>query len=320
MRTSRSPAIHSLNVPLATPGVGDIRSMDGTAVTVAQVLRVATDRLRTTSPTPRLDAEVLLAHALGRDRSWLLAHPEDEPDHTAFGALLERRAAGEPVAYIRGFKEWHSLRIRTDRRALIPRPETELLADAAVDEIRQRLERGPVIAWEAATGSGAVAIAIALAHRDALQREGLQLIATDISDDALALAAENFDAHGVANTVRLARADLLAPAGEALRRPDVVVANLPYVSTAEVDERQGSLGFEPRVALDGGPDGLTLLRRLFTDLPQRAAPGATVLLELGINQLEAIRALAPAGASVSVVPDMAGLDRVVRIGLPDSSP
>lgn len=294
--------------------------MDGTSVTVADVLRAAIDRLRATSPTPRLDAEVLLAHALGRDRSWLLAHPEVEVDGVAFEALLERRAAGEPVAYIRGFKEWHSLRIRADRRALIPRPETELLADAGIAEIDARLGHGPVVAWEVATGSGAVAVAIALAHRGALDGGRLHLIATDISDDALALAAENLDAHGVSDAVTLGRADLLAPAGEAQPRPDVVIANLPYVSSAEVDERRGSLGFEPRVALDGGPDGLALIRRLFAELPERAAPGATILLELGIDQVEAIRSLAPAGASVSVVPDLAGLDRVVRIGLPDSSP
>jgi release factor glutamine methyltransferase len=290
------------------------------AVRVTEALRAAIDRLRATSPTPRLDAEVLLAHVVGRERSWVLAHPEAEVDTTAFDDVVERRAAGEPVAYIRGFKEWHSLRIRTDPRALIPRPETELLADAAITEIRERLERRPVVAWEVATGSGAVGIAIAIAHRDALERGRLQLIATDTSDDALALAAENLDAHGVSDAVTLERADLLAPAGGAMPRPGVIVANLPYVSSAEVDERRGSLGFEPRVALDGGPDGMTLLRRLFTELPERAAPGATVLLELGMDQVEAIRSMAPAGASVSVVPDLAGLDRVVRIALPDSSP
>ena len=97
--------------------------------------------------------------------------------------------------------------------------------------------------------------------------------------------------------------------------PDVVVANLPYVSSAEVDARWGSLRFEPRLATDGGPDGLDLLRRLMSELLARAAPGATVLLEIGVGQVEAIRAIAPGGASVEVVPDLAGLDRVVRIGL-----
>ena len=95
-----------------------------------------------------------------------------------------------------------------------------------------------------------------------------------------------------------------------------MTANLPYVPSAEVDARVGSLGFEPRVALDGGPDGLDLLRRLLADVPLHAAPGATVVLELGVDQVDRVRGLVPIGASVSVVPDLAGLDRVVRIDLP----
>ena len=285
------------------------------SVDIRSALASATDRLRATSPTPRLDAEVLLAHLIGRDRSWLLAHPEAAVDGAAFETVVERRAAGEPVAYIRGFKEWHSLRIRTDPRALIPRPETELLADAAIAEIEARLGDGPVVAWEVATGSGAVAVAIALRFRDAAD---VALIASDISTDALALAAENLADHGVTDRLTLLEADLLASAGVTQPRPDLVIANLPYVASAEVDERSGSLGYEPRVALDGGPDGLALLRRLFEELPTRAAPAAAVLLELGVDQVDAIRSLAPAGASVSVVPDLAGLERVVRIGLRDS--
>jgi release factor glutamine methyltransferase len=284
------------------------------SLTVADALRAATDRLRDASPTPRLDAEVLLAHVTDRERSWLLAHPEADVEGTAFEALIERRANGEPVAYIRGFKEWHSLRIRTDPRALIPRPETELLADAAIVEIHDRLARGPAVAWEVATGSGAVAIAIARHFMAAAV--SLELVATDISADALALAAENLAAHGVAG-VTLERADLLEPAGDTLPRPDVVVANLPYVASAEVDERRGSLGFEPRVALDGGADGLDLLRRFVAELPEKAARWATAFLELGVGQVDTIRSLAPAGASVTVVPDLAGLDRVVRLDLPD---
>lgn len=278
--------------------------------TIGQAVARATDRLRRAgSPSPRLDAEVLLGHAIGRDRSWLLAHPESELETDGFEALVERRAAGEPVAYIRGFKEWHSLRILTDARALIPRPETELLADAAIAEIQRRLAGGPLVAWEIATGSGAVAVAVAIEVRD----PRLTLIASDISADALALAAQNLEAHGVATAVRLVTADLLeAP----VPRPDVVIANLPYVSNAEVEMRLGSLGFEPRVALDGGADGLDLLRRLLSEVPSRAADGATLLLEIGIGQVPAIRQLAPEGASVTVVPDLAGLDRVVRIEMP----
>jgi release factor glutamine methyltransferase len=290
---------------------------------VGRALASAAGRLRQAqSPTPRLDAEVLLAHVLHRDRSWLLAHPEapmPEADADAFGALIERRAAGEPVAYLRGFKEWRSLRIRTDARALIPRPETELLLEATVEEIEARLARArePVLAWEVATGSGAVAIAVALGFAAAIRAGQLRLVASDLSEDALALAAENVAAHGVADLVELISADLLAPAGGALPKPDVVVANLPYVASDEVDARLGSLGFEPRIALDGGPDGLVLLRSLLESLPSHAAPSATVLLELGVDQVKAVRALAPPGASVSVVPDLAGLERVVRIGMAD---
>ncbi|MEO6294846.1 MAG: HemK/PrmC family methyltransferase [Candidatus Limnocylindria bacterium] len=284
---------------------------------MGDVLADARLRLRDAgSPSPRLDAEVLLAHVTGRDRAWLLAHPEAPlREFEAFEAGLERRVAGEPVAYIRGFKEWRSLRIRTDTRALIPRPETELLAEAAMTEIAARLARDaePVIAWDVATGSGAVALTLALRFHRALELGRLRLLASDASADALELAAENLAAHGVEGLVSLACADLLDPAGGTLPWPDVIVANLPYVASAEVDARQGSLGYEPRVALDGGSDGLDLLRRLLADLPRRAASGATALLELGVGQVDAVTALAPAGASVSVVADLAGLDRVVRI-------
>jgi release factor glutamine methyltransferase len=296
------------------------RADSGTA-TVGAVLRDATERLHGSgSPTPRLDAEVLLAHVTGRDRSWLLAHPEAAVEvTTTFGAAVARRAAGEPVAYIRGFKEWHSLRIRTDPRALIPRPETELLADATVGEITRRLAAGqvPVTAWEVATGSGAVAVALAVALRDHVERGSVRLLATDVSPPAIDLAAENLQAHAAAGLVTLDCSDLLAAAGEALPRPDVVVANLPYVSSAEVDERRGSLGFEPRIAVDGGPDGLVLLRRMFAELPSRTAPGASVLLEIGVGQADAVARLAPGGASVAIVPDLAGLDRVLHVQMPD---
>ncbi len=285
---------------------------------IGEAIAGAAKRLRSAgSPTPRLDAELLLGHVLGRDRAWLLAHPEDPTrDQATFANLVERRAAGEPIAYLRGFKEWHGLRIRTDRRALIPRPETELVADAALAEIETRLRSGPVIAWDVGTGAGAIAIAIALRLAEAIRSRHLSLVASDLSSDALALAAENVDAHGVADLVDVVEADLLDPAGVERPRPDVVTANLPYVSSGEVDERRGSLGFEPRLALDGGQDGLDQLRRLLNDLPTRAARGATVFLEVGIGQASALEALAPARAAIQVVADLAGLDRVVRVDLP----
>jgi release factor glutamine methyltransferase len=272
------------------------------------------------SPTPRLDAELLVAHITGHDRSWVLAHPEAGLDEAAaFATALERRAAGEPIAYIRGFKEWRSLRIRTDPRALIPRPETELLAEAAMAEIAARLTPNApsLVAWEVATGSGAVTVALALHFRSALHPGRLRLIASDTSPEALDLAAENLVLHDVSGLVTLARADLLAAAEDAsFGRPQVIIANLPYVPSAEVDAGHGSLAYEPRLALDGGADGLALLRRLMGELPDRAAPGATVLLEIGAGQADAVAAMAPAGASVSMVADLAGLDRVARLEMP----
>jgi release factor glutamine methyltransferase len=290
---------------------------------VRSLVADATQRLRSAgSPTPRLDAELLVGHAFGRDRAWLHAHPEAslEPDECArLDAWVQRRAAGEPIAYIRGFKEWLSLRIATDARALIPRPETELLAEAAIEEIAGRLVRddAPISAWEVAAGSGAVALALALRFRAALALGRVRLAASDISAEALELAAENLAANGVDGLVTLGCGDLLEPAVLPVPlQPDVVIANLPYVPSDEVAAGTGSLGYEPRTATDGGRDGLDVIRRLIDQLPGRLAPGGTVLLEVGDGQAEAIRELLPRlpmPVEMATLPDLAGVQRVVRI-------
>jgi release factor glutamine methyltransferase len=283
----------------------------------------ATDRLRAAgSPSPRLDAELLVAHAFGRDRTWLHSHPEAELTATDLAALagwLDRRAAGEPVAYIRGYKEWLSLRILTDARALIPRPETELLAEAAMGEIAGRLVRddAPIATWEIATGSGAVAVALALRFRQALALGRLRLGASDVSAEALELAAENLAAHGVSGLVTLGCGDLMdPPVLPAPQQPDVVLANLPYLTSAEVAAGTGSLRHEPSLALDGGADGLDHVRRLLSLLPERLAGGGVALLEIGQGQADGVRSLVadlPMAADVSALPDLAGIERVVRI-------
>lgn len=272
-------------------------------------------------PSPRLDAELLVGHAFGRDRAWLHAHPDAElgpREARLLAGWVERRAAGEPIAYIRGFKEWLSLRIGTDARALIPRPETELLVEAAINEIAGRLVRDgtTVAAWEVATGGGAVALALALRFRTAIALGRLQLAASDLSAEALELASENLAAHGVGGTVTLACGDLLEPAALAGGRADLLVANLPYLTSAEVETGGGSLAWEPRRALDGGPDGLDLLRRLIVALPTGLAADGVALLEVGEGQAapvgELLAAL-PVKASVTALRDLAGIERVIRV-------
>jgi release factor glutamine methyltransferase len=275
------------------------------------------------TPSPRLDAELLVAHAFGRDRAWLHAHPEAElgPEEAArLAGWVGRRAAGEPVAYIRGFKEWLSLRIATDPRALIPRPETELLAEAAIDEIATRLVRDEALvqAWEVATGSGAVALAVALRFRTAIALGRLRLAASDLSSEALELAAENLSAHGIGAEVALACGDLVEPAALPGGRADLLVANLPYLTSAEVDGGIGSLSWEPRRALDGGADGLALLRRLIAALPGALTDDGVALLEIGLGQAPAVRDMVsalPGRYAVSLLVDLAGTERVARIAL-----
>ncbi|HET7685705.1 MAG TPA: HemK/PrmC family methyltransferase [Candidatus Limnocylindria bacterium] len=298
--------------------------MTAQRTTVAAVIADVTRRLREVEPdTSRLDAELLLGHLMGRERAWLLGHGDDPvaPELLVdLAGLVERRAAGEPIAYLRGFKEWFGLRVRTDRRALIPRPETELLAESAIAEIAGRLAADPgghpIHAWEVATGSGAVSLALALRFRVALRLERVRLAASDLSSEALELAAENLAAHRVGGLVTLACTDLLDGAGELLPTPDVVIANLPYVASAEVATARGSLVHEPRAALDGGSDGLDLVRRLLAAAPAAVAPRGTLLLEVGAGQDAVVRDHAPPGASVTVLPDLAGVGRVVRLDLP----
>jgi len=262
-----------------------------------------------------------VAHLFSRERTWLHAHPEvplSDDDVASLTSWVERRGRGEPIAYIRGYKEWLSLRVLTDSRALIPRPETELLAEAAIAEIAARLVRddAQIVAWDVATGSGAVALGLALRFRTALRLGRLRLVASDVSADALELASENLAAHGVTGVVSLAGGDLLSPVSDLAVVPDVLTANLPYVPSAEVERGEGSHAYEPRSALDGGVDGLDVVRRLVAQLPDRLAAGGVALLEVGAGQADATRALVetlPIRTVVSILPDLAGIDRVVRV-------
>jgi release factor glutamine methyltransferase len=256
-----------------------------------------------------------MAHATGLTRAGLLAHP-DAPlrsaEDAAFSALIERRARGEPVAYIVGKKEFYGLGLRVDRRVLIPRPETETLVERALELVPPR-EDGWVVA-DVGTGSGAIALAVA-AHRP-----GARLYATDSSAEALDVARDNAArslGDGWEQRVRFIRfthGPLLADVPE---RVDVLCANLPYIPSAEVATLPVSVReYEPWPALDGGADGLDAYRALLADAPQRLTARGAVLMECDPRQADALLALAlgalPGGLG-QIVRDLAGEARVVEV-------
>lgn len=304
--------------------------------TIGEHLAAAVHLLRASgSESARLDAELLLTHALGVERTSVLAHPEGAVGPEAAARLAEylsRRAAGEPVAYIRGLKEFHGAAFAVDARALIPRPETELLVDLALSAIGDRLARAPrppgtppLAVADVGTGSGAIAVAVATALRRRGMLGEVEIIASDASDEAAALARENAVAQGVGDRVAVTTADLLPPPGGPAgllvvpARFDVVCANLPYIPSAVVPELPVAASFEPRAALDGGPDGLDVIRRLLAVLPERVAAAGIAFLEIGDGQGPALRAAVTerlAGWEVRVEPDLAGRPRVAVLDPP----
>ena len=252
-------------------------------------------------PNARLDAELLVGSVLGLDRLQLYLHhdrPLTEGELDRIRPLLRRRADLEPVGYILGEVGFHRLTLKTDARALMPRPETETLVEVALAALPRD---GALLD----VGTGAGAIAVAVKH----ERPDARVTAVDLSADALALAAENAALVGV--EIELLASDLAAAvAGRAF---DVVAANLPYVPDHDPRTEAGVVRHEPHLALWGGPDGLDLVRRL---LPQAAAllpPGGTIVLEVSDEQAAAARALLEAGgfADVAYHRDLRGVDRVV---------
>jgi release factor glutamine methyltransferase len=258
--------------------------------------------------TAALDADVLLSHVLGITKETLYAHPDTEMPHGAmrrYRELIERRARGEPVAYLRGFKEFYGLRFAVDPRVLIPRPETETLVDAALEVIAGR----SLTVADVGTGSGAVGIAIA-AHEHAVS-----VIATDISADALAVAGANALTNGVADRVQLREGDLLTPITD---RVDLIVANLPYLrddSLAHLVGERSSLAFEPRVAVIAGKDGLEVIWRAAADLPRVLAPRGVALFEVDPPLANPVANLLrySTGGETRIIRDLAGDQRVVGV-------
>jgi release factor glutamine methyltransferase len=253
--------------------------------TVRRLLEWTEDFLRKKGfESPRLEAQILLAHALGCKKIDLYVRHEDEPAEdrrAAFREMIKKRSEGMPVAYLVGHREFYSLEFAVSPAVLIPRPETETLVMEALRRLKS-MEAPRVL--DLGTGSGAIAIAIAKQHKTA------RVTAVDISTAALAVAASNAERHGVADRITYLEGDLFSPVtGQTF---DLVVSNPPYIADAEFAALDvGVRDFEPRTALAGGPDGLDVYRRIAADVANVLAPGGVVVVEIGATQEVAVREL-----------------------------
>ena len=286
--------------------------------TIHQALEKATLSLAQADQTnARLDAQVLLSHTLHAERSFLYAYPEQvltSEQEQQYQTLIERRSRGEPIAYLTGHKEFYGLDFLIDKRVLIPRPETELLVEAALNACRKMLDAGrtPIVA-DIGTGSGAIPVTIAV-----LEPRLPYLYASDISTDALDVAHLNCLRHHVEDRVRLLHGDLLAPLPEPV---DLLTANLPYVGTDELEELPLDVrAYEPHLALFSGPLGLDLMLRFFQELQRsrKLKEGAILLLEIGYRQHEALTSILQEiwpHAILTFTKDFAGWNRVLQVTL-----
>jgi len=271
--------------------------------TIGELMAAAAARLAASaSEAPHLEAELLLAHVLGKSRSRLKSHPEETADAasgTRFGALIERRAAGEPLAYLLGYKDFWTLRLAVTPAVLIPRPETELLVERALalrDEADARV---------ADLGTGSGAIALALAH----ERPRWEVTGTDVSDEALAVARSNATALGQAS-VQWLRGSWFEPLGG--RRFDLIVSNPPYIGADEPE--LATLRSEPRAALSPGADALACLRAIVLAAPDHLEHGGWLVLEHGSRQAaDLARQLVARGfRHVRSHRDLAGHERAIE--------
>ena len=286
--------------------------MPGTPV--GRALVAATQRLEEAgSDTASLDAQVILAHILDKERGWLFAHYDQaltEEEAEDFAELVARRAAAEPVAYLVGHREFYGLELAVDPRVLIPRPETELMVDAVLDHIESRANQR-VRMVDVGTGSGAVAAAVAA------NCPSVQIYAIDLSPAALEVAQENVKQHDTRGQITLLQGDLLEPLPEAV---DIIAANLPYITSDEYLNLMADVrDYEPRLALEAGPEGLDLIERLLDQAPGHLYPGGVIFLEIGANQgasvLELVERLLPQAKHIGLRQDYHGYDRLVVIGL-----
>lgn len=285
--------------------------------TLLEVVRLSAGFLESHgSTTPRLDAELLAAAALDLRRLDLYLQfdrPLDETQLAAIRGLVRRRGSGEPVAHITGVREFWKRPFSVSAAVLIPRPDTETLVGLAIDRARAVVtEAGAARVADLGTGSGCIAVSLAA------DVQGASVAATDVSDDALAVARTNAARHGVADRVEVLRGSWADALGG--RDFDVIVANPPYIPSAEVDGLDRDVaGHEPRAALDGGADGLDAYRALFPSAAAVLAPGGWLAVEIDVRGAAAVEALGRSAlgeaVEVSVHHDLTGRPRVVAFAL-----
>jgi release factor glutamine methyltransferase len=283
--------------------------------TVGRLLAWTTDFLRQRgAESPRLDAEVLLAHALGCPRIQLYTTFDEQPPEAArqkFREFVRERAAGMPVAYLVGRREFYSLSFRVTPDVLIPRPETEFLLIRLLDLAKQQAagSSAPLRIADVGTGSGILAVCAAK------NIAGSAVTAVDISSAALAVARENAQEHGVADQIEFVESDLFARLPED-RKFDFIVSNPPYVKSSEMDELMVDVRkFEPRMALDAGEQGTDVIERLVPQAAERLAPGGWLLMEIGPAIEAEVRRLVTSQGQFEISPsikDLAGHVRVIQ--------
>jgi release factor glutamine methyltransferase len=283
----------------------------GTDISVAAALRTAAAELEPIAGSGRLDATLLLEHVTGSDRIAFVRDGErvlEPAERDAFDALVARRRGGIPIPYLTGTAGFYGRTFAVDERVLVPRPETEHLVDAALEDLRAR---GPSTAKVAdiGTGSGAIAIVLAAELPDAW------IFGTDVSQTVLTVARRNAARNNVFQQCTFLHGDLAAPLVR-FGPFDCIVANLPYVPTAEIGAPPDPVGFEPRLALDGGADGLVLYRRLLPQLPPLTTPHASIFLEAGPSTVEPLAGLVRSafrGRRVTIGDDYGGRGRYVAV-------
>ncbi|MDQ5984672.1 MAG: Release factor glutamine methyltransferase [Syntrophus sp. SKADARSKE-3] len=279
------------------------------AMTIRETLHEAVQVLTQAGlVSPRLDAEVLLAHSLGQSRVFLFAHPEQElmeGQVQAYRHNVSRRVLKEPVAYIVGCKEFWSLPLNVDKRVLIPRPETEILVEEAL-KIAAGFDNVAARILDVGVGSGAISLALASELKHA------HIVAIDVSPEAITVAESNARKLGLEHRVSFVVGDLTRPLTGAF---DMIVSNPPYIAAPDMaDLPEGVKGFEPHGALDGGPDGLFFYKGLVCEGENRLKKGGWLLMEIGAGQKDPLEEILRESClydEIRFCEDYAGFDRVV---------